>query len=166
MNHEYISEAIVLNKEFLDDLDIRVFLLTPELGKLICTVKSARKINSKLRGHLEPANLIIARIVLGRQNNFKLVDALKEKTLNLNLKDLYLLNQLLVELSPEKALYYKLKDEKLNWQEILKILGWDPKESGCFVCGSSKIVAFNINLQSFFCHNCSLRFKKNELIYL
>jgi recombinational DNA repair protein (RecF pathway) len=166
MNEEFISEAIVLDNDLFDDLDIKVFLLTPELGKIICSVKSARKITSKLRGHIEPGNLAIVRIVLGRKNNFKLVDAFKLKKLNLNTSNLHLLNKLLVELAPEKTLYYQLKNEKFNWLEIFKILGWYSKESRCFVCGLKQIYAFHINSQDFACNKCSLRFKKNELIYL
>ncbi len=165
MNEEYISEGIVLNSEPID-LDAKVYLLTLNFGKIICSVTSARKITSKLNGHIQPGNLVIARIVLGHKNNFKLVDVLKQKKLKLNFLDLYFLNKLLPELEPEIVLYYNLKNENFNWKKILKILGWDPKESKCFFCNSSKIFCFNINLQSFLCENCSLRFSKNELIYL
>lgn len=167
MQEEYISEAIVLTIEPNGDLDCRSSLLTKNFGKITAKVKSAKKITSKLRGHLEPGNLVISRFVF--KNNFQLVDVLKQDKLNLNFKDLYLLNKILPEMEEEQNLYLKLKNNDLNWFEILKILGWNPKEAQCFNCGSKNIYAFDIDSQEFFCKNCLLVISKNfknELIYL
>jgi len=165
MVKEYITKAIVLDTKSTD-LDILASLFTFNFGKIICHLKSARKITSKLKGHISSGNLVVARIILGRQGGFKLADVLKEKKLNLDFSDLYLLDKLLPELDPEKILYNKLENNEFNWSNILEILGWSPKESQCSICGSFNVFAFNIGSQSFFCQKCSLRFKKNELIYL
>ncbi|MGB9608748.1 MAG: DNA repair protein RecO [Minisyncoccia bacterium] len=167
MQEEYISEGIVLNLESNGDLDLKISLLTEKFGKMIAKVKSAKKITSKLRGHLEPASLVIARIVFKR--NFQLVDVLIKKKLNLNFWDLNLLSKILPEMEPEEKLYFKLKNNNFNWFDILKILGWDPKEAKCFNCGKKNPNVFNIDSQEFVCLDCSSHiFKnfKNELIYL
>lgn len=167
MQEEYISEGIVLNIESNGDLDKTVSVFTKNFGKIVAKVKSANKINSKLRGHIEPSNLVIARFIF--KNKFQLVDILKEKKLNLNFVDLELLNKLLPEMEQEENLYFKLKNETFNWFEILKILGWSPKEASCSNCGVKNIFIFDINSQDFFCGNCYLNiFKnnKNDLIYL
>ncbi|MEK7212689.1 MAG: recombination protein O N-terminal domain-containing protein, partial [Patescibacteria group bacterium] len=49
---EYLSEAVVLDAVPNGDLDLRVHLFTKKFGKLTAKVKSARKITSKLAGHL------------------------------------------------------------------------------------------------------------------
>jgi recombinational DNA repair protein (RecF pathway) len=167
MQEEYISEAIVLTIESNGDLDCRAALFTKNFGKITAKVKSAKKITSKLRGHLEPGNLVISRFVL--KNSFQLVDVLKQSKLNLDFRDLYLLNKILPEMEEEQNLYLKLKNNDFNWMEILKILGWNPKEAKCFNCGSKNIYAFDIDSQDFFCEKCLLTISKNlknELIYL
>lgn len=167
MQEEYISEGIVLDIESNGDLDKIVSVFTKNFGKIIAKVKSANKINSKLRGHIDPGNLIIVRFIF--KNKFQLVDVLKEKKLNLNFIDLALLNKLLPEMEQDEHLYFKLKNEIFNWVDILKILGWSPQEASCNSCGSKNIFIFDINSQNFFCKNCYLNiFKnnKNDLIYL
>jgi len=164
MTQEYFGEAIVLDLDFNGDMDLRVSLFTLNFGKIIAKVKSARKITSKLRGHIEPANLVLYRIVSKR--GFQLVDVLKQKKLNLDIKNLYLLDKILIELENEKNLYFDLKREKFDWNRILKILGWDPKESNCSKCFSKNPKVFHINSQEFFCVSCSFEIPKNELIYI
>ncbi|MCS6789218.1 MAG: recombination protein O N-terminal domain-containing protein [Patescibacteria group bacterium] len=168
MQEEYISEAIVLMIDSNGDLDKVVSVFTKNFGKIIAKVKSASKITSKLRGHLEPGNLIIARLIF--KNKFQLVDVLKQEKLNLNFYDLYLLNKILPEMEQDENLYFKLKNSIFSWFDVLKILGWDPKEANCINCGSKKIFVFDIVSQNFFCQNCLnlniVKNNKNDLIYL
>jgi|YNPMSStandDraft_1061717.scaffolds.fasta_scaffold32258_3 recombinational DNA repair protein (RecF pathway) len=165
MSQEYISEGIILELEPIDE-DLRVSIFTPFYGKITAKAKSARKITSKLRGHIEPGNLILCRIVSNK--NFQLVDALKQKKLNLNPTNLSFLNKILAELQPEENLYFELKREKFDWNYILKILGWDPQEAKCHNCGAKNPRFFDINFQQFYCQKCvlSLKIPKNELLYL
>lgn len=167
MQEEYISEAIVLKIFSNGDLDKIVSVFTKNFGKIIAKVKSANKISSKLRGHLEPGNLIITRLIF--KNKFQLVDALKQEKLNLNFKDLDLLDKILPEMEQDENLYFKLRNDNFNWSEVLKILGWNPKEAYCDNCNSENISIFNINSQKFFCNNCYKYIGKNnqnDLIYL
>ena len=60
---EYLSEAVVLDKETSGDLDIRVSMFTKKFGKLKVRAKSARRIVSKLSPHLEPGNVAQVRII-------------------------------------------------------------------------------------------------------
>ncbi len=77
---EIITDAIVLDKEDFREQDGRVHLYTENLGKVVARTVSSRKILSKLAAHLEPLNLVTARLVskgdifYGR--GFQLVDAL------------------------------------------------------------------------------------------
>lgn len=164
MSYEYISEAIVLSTQTAGDLDLKVSFLTYDFGKIIAKVKSARKLTSKLRGHIEPLNLVLARIVF--KNYFQLVDVLKVNSLNLNFYNLFLLDKLLPELEPEKEIYLSLKRNIFNWKDILKILGWDLKEARCNNCSLKNVYVFDINSQKFFCKRCSFHQPKNDLIYL
>lgn len=164
MAYEYITEAIILDTEPNGDLDLKVSILTYDFGKIIAKVKSARKLTSKLRGHIEPGYLVCSRIVF--KNYFQLVDALKIKKLNLDFFNLFLLNKLLPEFELEKEIYLALKKNIFNWKDILKILGWDLKEARCAICSSKDINAFEINSQNFLCKTCSFLKAKNDLIYL
>src|SRR3989344_3516678 len=77
---EIITDAIVLDKEDFREQDGRIHLYTKNLGKVVAKTISSRKILSKLAAHLEPMNLVTARLVSrgdfydGR--GFQLVDAL------------------------------------------------------------------------------------------
>lgn len=164
MSHEYISESIVLYTQPAGDLDLKVSLLTYDFGKIIARVKSARKLTSKLRSHIEPSNLVLSRIVF--KNYFQLVDVLKVNSLNLDFYNLFLLDKLLPEAEPEKEIYLALKQNIFHWKDFLKILGWDLKEAWCNDCLSKNIDFFEINSQKFFCEACSSNKAKNDLIYL
>jgi len=160
---EYISEAIVLDKETNGDTDIRVALFTKKFGKLRPKAKSARKITSKLSAHLEPGNLIRVRLI--EKNGLQAVDALKILRLDVNPADLYFLNKLLADAEPEPMLWHALLRETLNWNKILKILGWDPSVSECSVC-EDKSKVFMIRNQQFFCKTCASKITHKELILI
>lgn len=161
---EYFSESVVLNREPSGDLDSRVSIFTKRFGKLIAKAKSARKITSKLSQHLEPGNLVYARLV--EKNGLQLVDALKTSRLKVCPADLYFLGQLLAEAEPDLRLWETILQPEFNWPRILKILGWDPKATFCQTCNENAPVVFHIPAQEFFCKNCSLKFNKNELLYI
>ena len=60
---EYVTDALVLKKEPLRDFDARYYFFTKKFGKLKGKATSARKIVSKLAGHLEPGTLAKVRFV-------------------------------------------------------------------------------------------------------
>lgn len=77
---EIITDAIVLDKEDFREQDSRIHLYTKNLGRVVAKTVSSRKILSKLAAHLEPLNLITARLVSKGDafygHGFQLVDAL------------------------------------------------------------------------------------------
>ena len=60
----YKTEAIVLRHFAIGDADYLLTLYTPNRGKLRAVAKGARRVKSKLGGHLEPlmrTSLLITR---------------------------------------------------------------------------------------------------------
>ncbi len=158
---EYVSEALVLDKETTGVLDSRLTLFTRRFGKLTPKAKSARKITSKLSGHLEPGNLVRVRMI--EKNGLQVVDALKTSRISIGLSDLYFLSRLLAEAEPEPRLWQELLTGAFSWAETLKILGWDPREAGCELCRGEPH-AFGIQSQQFFCKGCVSKLSDKELI--
>ncbi len=169
---EYFTEALVLDKEPNGDLDSRIIILTKNFGKLIAKAKSARRITSKLAGHLEPTNFIKVRLV--EKNGLQIVDALKTSRSKIPLADLYFLSQLLAEGEPEPAIWDLLFKKEFSWPKALKILGWDPDSASCASC-PAKAASFHLKTQEFFCQKClpgvfrqtgSSKIPAAEVIYL
>ena len=163
---EYVSEAVVLDREENGDLDAVSFIFTKKFGRLRAKAKSVRKITSKLASHLEPGNLSQVRLV--EKNGFQITDALKQTRLGIAPPDLYLLNQLLPEAEPDFLLWEALVGKKFDWQTILKILGWDPTLGRCEVCLKIAPDFFHLKKLDFVCERCSAssRIPKSEVIYL
>lgn len=159
---EYVSEAIILKKESLGDLDGRYAFFTEHLGKVIGKTKSSRKITSKLAPHLEPGNLVRVRFI--ERKGTQIVDALKIKRLALGLNDLHLLSQLLPETLSEPTLWNMLRSNQFSWITVLAILGWDPEGAECVRCGVRQATYFHIPRQEFFCNACALKLRADEVI--
>jgi recombinational DNA repair protein (RecF pathway) len=160
---EYSTDAIVLDKELNGDLDARITLFTKQFGKLIGKAKSVRKITSKLSGHLEPGNLIRARLI--EKSGLQIVDALKKERLSVDLPDFYFLGRLLADAQPEPELWDALTAGNFSRREALKLLGWDPEHASCAACGQ-KTAAFHVKSQEFFCSACALKLRKEEILYI
>lgn len=154
---EYVNDAIVLAKEPSGDLDARVTLFTRQFGKLKTKAKSARKIISKLSGHLEPGFLTRVRLI--EKNGLQVVDALKGGVCALHPRDLHFLEKVLAEGEPEQRIWQMILTEKIDWSETLKILGWDPSFALCGSCSAPKPAFFGYRDQEFFCRNCVAAFK-------
>ncbi len=67
MPQTYSTQAIVLNRRPIKEADSRVSLYTLDYGRLDLLVKGARKLSSKLSGHVEPFNLLEVMVISGRQ---------------------------------------------------------------------------------------------------
>ena len=160
---EYSTEAIVLDKEPNGDLDARIVLFTKQFGKLVGKAKSARKITSKLAGHLEPGNLVQARLV--EKSGLQVVDALKKDRLPNSPPDLYFLGRLLADAQPEPDLWDSLVRGTFSLREALKVLGWDPDHASCATCGKGAS-AFHTKNQEFFCSACAFKLPKEEVVYI
>lgn len=147
---EYVAEAIILKKDALGDLDGRYTLFTKRFGKIIGKAKSSRKITSKLAPHLEPGTVAKVRFVEAK--GIQLIDALKSDRATLSLDTLHALAQLLPDAEPEPALWELLDGGRFTWPRALAILGWDPANAECAVCGARPPEYFFTTHQEFYCH--------------
>jgi DNA repair protein RecO len=158
---EYVTEAIVLDKTDLKEQDSKVFLFTKDFGRVTAKITSGRKITSKLAAHTEPLNLAMVRIV--DKNSPQLIDALASKKAVFN-KTIFKIFSLVKEISPESQpepdLWNLLLDlvnreagEK-DFNEVLKILGFDPRHAKCNNCLKGSPDFFSIRDLAFYCKNC------------
>jgi len=155
MVSEYITHAIVLDKEPLNETDARVFLYTQELGRITAKIISARKIISKLNGHLEPLNLVWIRLI--KKNIFQVADALKVGALSQNnLAVLRLIKELTADSQPDLELWSLIQRNELTEEKVLRILGFDKQFATCQLCGSSQQLFFSITDLVYFCQNCKM----------
>lgn len=165
---EYASEAIVLSREPVGELDARFAVFTERFGRLAAKAKSVRKPTSKLASHLEAGNLISVRIV--EKNGLQVVDALKKRKLKASVSDLAVLAALLAESEPEPEIWNELvfsgETGRLNWEAVLRALGWDPAEACCSICDNRSLSAFRPETQDFLCENCASRLHGDGLIYI
>lgn len=170
---EYLSRAVVLDKETRNDADARYSLFTERYGKIAAKATSSRKIVSKLAGHLEPGTLAAVRII--EQHGTRVVDALATARLPMPIADLAALSKLLPEWQPESDLWEELQRAStaavFPWSRVLAILGWDPSGAVCAHCNLLNRPAshFYIPHQEFFCTPCSAvpsRFRRSELLLI
>ncbi len=159
---EYVTEAVVLDKADSGELDSRVYLYTKDFGRVSCKVKSTRKITSKLAGHLESSNLVMARIV--DKNGPQLVDALTIKKCQTSpelLKTLLLVKELAAESQPDLGLWDFLEQilggqsGTISPKMVLSLLGFDPTFAKCNHCQKENPTTFYPPDFYFYCQHCS-----------
>ena len=183
MNELYFPEAVVLNREDSNDADSRFSIYAKGFGKFFAKAKSARKILSKLSGHLEPGNLVKIRLV--GNGSFQVVDALKFGKVEISSPDLYFLDRIL----PEQDFDFKIWEilikgntstdstrastelsrmsspqaslgqvaQNFDWCKVLKVLGWDPDHGACEICQLGRPAYFDLRGQGFICEDCVLK---------
>lgn len=161
MNEFYFSEAVVLAKEPIGEADVRVSLYAKNFGRILARVKSARKITSKLAAHLEPGNLVRARVI--EQRGVRLVDALKIRKIDISPANLYYLDQVLADGDYDEEVWNFVSGlASLHWGKVLRALGWDPSLALCYSCEVNRPTVFEISSQSFFCADCVLNFGASQ----
>jgi recombinational DNA repair protein (RecF pathway) len=161
---EYVSEAIVLKKQPLGDCDFRYSIFTRRFGKMVAKAKSARKITSKLAGHLEPGSVIRTRLI--EKNGLQIIDALKERRLSVALSDLSFLSDILSEGEAEPELWERCAAGDFSRREIFRVLGWNPEYAECATCASPEVFAFHIPSQEFFCRRCASKLGRTGIILI
>ena len=159
----YKTEAVVLRAFPVLEADRLVTVLTPSLGKLKVTVRGARRITSRLGGHLDVLNRVNLTLALGRR--FDVVTGAESAESFASLKGdldrlaaaLYLselVDGLLPEAAPHPAVYSLLlaalraldgagppeaaqPDAVLRYVELrlLDAAGYLPELQRCLVCG-------------------------------
>ena len=155
----YKTEAVVLRAFPVLEADRLVTVLTPSLGKLKVTVRGARRITSRLGGHLDVLNRVHLTLALGHR--FDVVTGAESAESFASLKGdldrlaaaLYLselVDGLLPEAAPHPAVYGLLlealrtldgaqeaEESVLRYVELrlLEDTGYLPELQRCLVCG-------------------------------
>jgi recombinational DNA repair protein (RecF pathway) len=160
---EYLTQAIILDREPHGELDARVTLWSRKFGKIRGRATSLRKITSKLSAHLEPGMLSDVRLV--ENKNMQIVDALKIRRLAIPPGDLARLGRLLAEGEPDEDLWAAATAARWSWSAVLGALGWHPQEATCVLCGR-RPEAFSVASQEFFCELCASKLPADALIYM
>ena len=154
----YKTEGLVLRAMSLGEADRLVTVLTPALGKLRATVRGARRVTSRLGGHVDILNHVQLSLAQGRQldvitgaeslESFRpLKDDLERVALALYLMELA--DALLPEGAPHPVVYHLLLGSLrlLNRPgdstflpryvelRLLMDAGYQPELRRCLVCG-------------------------------
>lgn len=171
---EYITEAIVLNRDLYKENDLSVDLFTKDLGRLKARVVGGKKPLSKLSPNLDFLNLVTLRLV--EKNQFTVADVVTKnffKNLKSNkiillkaIQGANLIRALLPLELPDKALWHEfsrmLRGQTLRIPTLLQILGYDPKETACVRCKKNPTRYFLINNQALICNACVTRVSKDQ----
>jgi recombinational DNA repair protein (RecF pathway) len=175
---EYITEAIVLKVRPRGEADKSVDVFTKDFGRLCLRVTAGKRILSKFSPHLEPLNLVIARIV--KKDNYTMADVLAKRQFRRRnfplaiqaraLELIYLLGSQLPIGSPDLHLWFSLlralESGKFEFGHFLKILGHDAERAKCFICASRPVSFFSLSDQVLLCAAHAGKFPQNELIYI
>lgn len=185
MEETYNAKAIILDRESFKEADIKLVVLTESRGKLELVARGARKIKSKLSGHIEPLTLSKLMIVKSR-NDFDYLGTSSGDNFFVNIKNdlnkltyaghaLNLVNNLSrVEEIETKSIFILLKDflnildakkginsDLLYNFFVLKFLsasGFGPNLQTCVTC-CAKISqggnCFNLDKGGLVCKKCS-----------
>jgi recombinational DNA repair protein (RecF pathway) len=159
---EYVTNALVLRKDPMGDLDGRYTLFTERFGKIVGKAKSSRKITSKLAPHLEPG--MVSKVRVLETKGTQLIDALKSDRLTASMNGLYFLSQLLPEGEPEPSLWEMIATQDLSWRKVLSVLGWDPEEARCASGDNNKPEYFYVPRQEFYCRICASKVRRDAVI--
>ena len=155
----YKTEAIVLRSRPVREADRLVTVLTPHIGKIAVTVRGARRITSRLGGHLDTFNHVHLTLALGHQvdvvTGAESIESFGDLKADLDrlatgLYFMELTDALLPERSPHSGAYSLLLDllRALNHGKpldnvtryaelhLLEDSGYMPELGSCQVCGS------------------------------
>lgn len=182
---EVITEAIVLDKEDLREQDQRVYLYTKDLGKVIAKTVSTRKILSKLAAHLEPLNVVTARLVSrgdgSEAKGMMLVDALSSDNAATLKKDPQKLSQAirvcaLIHQSipvgvPDEDLWNFLQNLRSGSRDItfdsaLHALGFKAQFARCQTCDRTQPEYFVPGDNFFICTACTFNARTAEVDFI
>ncbi|MEI6835661.1 MAG: DNA repair protein RecO [Candidatus Falkowbacteria bacterium] len=111
------SEAIIINRNDWRENDSRVVLYTKNFGKLSLVARGAKKMRSKIAGHIEPISLADVMILRGRAYDYLGSAITRRAYLNIkaDLNALYFVGAAL-------ALFDKLVKEAASDEELFNFL--------------------------------------------
>jgi len=177
---ERYTPALVLRGEDKNNQDILFTLYTKDLGKIRAIAKSARKITSKLTGHLTQGKIVNVRII--DKNSFQLLDALSisGKCIDPEISRLLsFLDNMTPYNQPDPHIWHIVREvvgrcqiSPVVYRELLRIMGFAPPSSSalpvCARCGGerSPTALFYLPDLVFLCSDCGadVRIDKNDLV--
>lgn len=155
---EFSTHALVLDREDVGEADAKIFLYSPEWGKITAKVRSARKPLSKLNGHLQPFNLVSVRII---DRGPHIVDALLIDTLTPSWslrKLLQFIRSMTYEGQVDQHLWQLIKQSlgsgRVDYHQLLASQGFDPAYATCYHCQQPRPTHFSFSDHSFWCAAC------------
>lgn len=178
----YNTTAIILNRRVFREADVRVVFFSQDFGKGEAVAIGAKKIQSKLAGHLEPFREIKMMLARGRYfdkigqavtlNNFSLNQVEDEKSLWLAGEAGQAVERLTALGQKESRIYELLKTFlDFNFQnsyqphvlpffrfKILDLTGFRPEIDRCLICQKSIEPGknyFNFQRGGLLCSSCS-----------
>lgn len=146
--YEHVTPALVLARYPHGEADLRFSLFTRDLGKLVATAISGRKVTSRLAPHLEEGSATSVRLI--EQKGTRVADALTIKGGVRTLEECVLLDRIIPENVAEPEVWRMATASRVDWPAVLAALGWDPAHGACAVCGKPP-AAFLIRSQEFLC---------------
>ena len=158
---EFVSDAVVLDKEPLGEADSRVSLYTEKCGTVVAKATGGRRITSRLAGHLEPGSVVRVRIVGNRGG--QIADALQWSALPRTRESLALLRcaaQLALGGDVDQELwelFMRATRERVGMEDLFRTLGFDPREALCGLCGRKTPEYFDGREARFVCAGCAAR---------
>jgi len=163
---DYNTLALVLDKESRGEYGNLIHIFTKELGRIEARTWGSRKIVSKLSPHLEPN--FFSEIRLIEKNGFLITDALREGKKNFSWEVLTILKNISAPIEKNEEIWKKIEEGEMEKEFLLKHFGFDPKFSGCSICGNFYPKVFYLKEQEFLCGNCllSLKVPIDEVIYI
>lgn len=111
------TPAIILNRQEYREHDILVTVYTPIRGRLQLVARGAKKLKSKLAGHIEPLTMADIMIIRGRGHDY-LGSSLTRKSyynLRLDLNKLYFAGQV-------AGIYLRLTEESSDESDLFSLL--------------------------------------------
>lgn len=175
---EFVTDALVLDKEDSGEYDSRVFLYTKIFGGLSARVTSCRKVTSKQAGHLEPLNFVTIRLIKKGEsgNSFQATDVLIDdhcdawrrtpETLHAGLRLVAALKDHGFHGDADPALWGALREIFTNpptapfqayANRLLSVLGYDAQYAVCGRCAQARPAKFSFTDLAFFCAACAPR---------
>ena len=170
---ELVTEALVLDSEDREELNVRITLYTKELGKISARARSIKKITSKLAGHLQP--LSFAKVRLVSKNGFQVVDAIstyRMKPTPAAIIFARFITEMTVEEQSDLNLWNSItkaanqieRGKKFSYVPLLDALGFSPKYASCAGCKNKQVTHFVPDEQLFFCNKCVSKIPKDAVI--
>jgi len=150
---EYYTKAIVLDREKRGEYNGLIHLLTADLGRVEARVTGINKITSKLSGHFQIGNLVLARLI--EKNEIRLVDGLSMAKLNIMHELLLMVRKLAPLFNKDIDLFNILLGQKVDVRILLSYFGYDASGAICSLSGRKNPECFMLN---------SLDFVKKELL--